>query len=480
MGLAASQCRLLFLTSRKSDIEYQQMQIANQKIAMSRESAKVSEDYSNKLNAKKLVMANSSGSGTTDITYNLFNNYSNSANSVSGQYLLADATGRIVLSDDDAAVINGLLGTSGSSGEAFVLTDELKAAYLQKTMGITESDATSYVTHATTDSSATTAEEKSYSIEDVLKQVSCTVVAGSSSGKSWKDLYDGKTAEAQYIDLYAGNLECAEGNFQKELSNFVAKLKASKLLNSDALTTAYSKTVEAFQANYYGAGNDTSIERSTHAVRTADDFNAIISAKKKTNTFGVNAKNLINSFFTYYEAALHSSDSSYSEDGLNALSVTRVPQTSHTATKIEAGTTTTTTAATTPSQNEANFYLNKLNAIANSGWVDLSYANDADGLQTAIKNGAVNIVKANSDGSWGQVTTSDSSSGLQEVDDTSAQTQAEATYKADSAKINEKESELDIKEKNLETERSELDTEIDSVKSIINKNVERSYKFFQA
>ena len=55
MGLAAQQARLLTITARKSDCEYQSMKLSHQKLAISRELEDVSNEYQNSLNQTKLM-----------------------------------------------------------------------------------------------------------------------------------------------------------------------------------------------------------------------------------------------------------------------------------------------------------------------------------------------------------------------------------------------------------------------------------------
>ena len=54
MGLSASQARLLTITSRKADCEYQSMRLSHQKIALSREMNDISNEYQNSLNQTQL------------------------------------------------------------------------------------------------------------------------------------------------------------------------------------------------------------------------------------------------------------------------------------------------------------------------------------------------------------------------------------------------------------------------------------------
>ena len=55
MGLSASQARLLTITARKSDCEYQSMRYSHQKMSLSRNMTDISNEYQNALDATKLV-----------------------------------------------------------------------------------------------------------------------------------------------------------------------------------------------------------------------------------------------------------------------------------------------------------------------------------------------------------------------------------------------------------------------------------------
>lgn len=66
MGLAASQARLLTITARKTDCEFLSMTLSHQKLSLSRDMEKVSNDYQNALSQTKLVY-DYYGSGDTSI-----------------------------------------------------------------------------------------------------------------------------------------------------------------------------------------------------------------------------------------------------------------------------------------------------------------------------------------------------------------------------------------------------------------------------
>lgn len=102
MGLSASQARLLTITARKSDCEFQSMRYSHQKIALSRSMTDLSTKYQNSLDQTKLVY-NFYGESdtTTPLSYGLLMTPSQ----MNGYLptLITDASGKVVLSSPYAA-----------------------------------------------------------------------------------------------------------------------------------------------------------------------------------------------------------------------------------------------------------------------------------------------------------------------------------------------------------------------------------------
>ena len=96
MGLAASQARLLTITSRKSDCEYESMALSHQKIALARDMNIVSAEYQDALKQTKLVYDfYGTGDTGTQLTYGLL-----MSPSELNDYMptpITDPSGRIVL-----------------------------------------------------------------------------------------------------------------------------------------------------------------------------------------------------------------------------------------------------------------------------------------------------------------------------------------------------------------------------------------------
>ena len=100
-------------------------------------------------------------------------------------------------------------------------------------------------------------------------------------------------------------------------------------------------------------------------------------------------------------------------------------------------------------------------------------------MQESFKNGSMYISTLSDDGFYYQGNYA-TNSYIKEVTDEEGIAQAEARYAREKAKITNKENILDMKMKNLDTEISSLSTEYDTIKSVIQKNIEKSFKRFNA
>lgn len=96
MGLAASQARFLAITSRKVRCEFESMQMAQQKLSLTRELEQATEDYNSALNTTKLVW-DPDGTGATpfDLSYELIMNASE-VNDYT-PFMISRSDGRIAL-----------------------------------------------------------------------------------------------------------------------------------------------------------------------------------------------------------------------------------------------------------------------------------------------------------------------------------------------------------------------------------------------
>lgn len=108
-----------------------------------------------------------------------------------------------------------------------------------------------------------------------------------------------------------------------------------------------------------------------------------------------------------------------------------------------------------------------------------SKINNSDWISAQLQNGGLNLEKV-VNGAWEPTSASGDSTNFTTKDDDAAIAKAEAKYNSDMDEIETKDKRLDLELKNIDTEHSALQTEKESVTTIINKNIERSFKIFDA
>ena len=116
MGMAASQARLLSITSRLHDVEYKAQNLQNAKLQLATQQDTAYEEYLEALDQRTLTFASVDASGhRSDLTATFNNLFSvNAANTATGDfYALIDSRGRVVVADD---LENGYDAFTHSSG----------------------------------------------------------------------------------------------------------------------------------------------------------------------------------------------------------------------------------------------------------------------------------------------------------------------------------------------------------------------------
>ena len=134
---------------------------------------------------------------------------------------------------------------------------------------------------------------------------------------------------------------------------------------------------------------------------------------------------------------------------------------------------------TTEDAYQAQFWDTLFNQICQNGWTEDSNVDDKEYLQEVLQSGKLFLSRVKDDGYYYQVNYS-TDSYIKEVADETLIAQAEAKYNTEKSRLNSKEETLDLKMKNIETEISSLTTEYDTVKNTISKNIEKSFKRYDA
>ena len=115
MGMAASQARLLTLTARMHDVEYQAQSIQNAKIQLATQSDQVYQNYLEALDATTLTIKDYEGN---TIPANFNNLFGIDSVDTKDKYALFDDRGRLVVEDDIAIAYNDFKN-SGAESDAY-------------------------------------------------------------------------------------------------------------------------------------------------------------------------------------------------------------------------------------------------------------------------------------------------------------------------------------------------------------------------
>ena len=595
MGLAAGQARLLSITARKSDCEFQSMRLSHQKIAMARELADLSNEYQDSLQMTKLVY-DYYGTGDTSmpLSYSLL--MSPSALNDYMPVILSDELGRVTLNSKLAAAArkagipqeglgclpsevmrnlfimglaeqgtittdlankitalpyNQAAGFGGGSTVATVteqgnydefvemLKNNNGSAFTMVTKGISctncmgKGDQAEFAQivdndrkYNGTDQEVSTqmtlagllSDEHQYYLEYRSPNGEQTPVIGLALMQNqlgeyggfidWLadefaavlDLGDGYTASALeyaetqtraiYVDSDTTNRDYWISNINSWDWNL--KHHDSEIFSTNEGGDAVNKYIENIGTIDYNAGHDhKNVNWSQDSKNyigyrlTADKQEGWHNDGYDKSTASVNLNNIAKVFLTYFADYMNGISKTNShgieEFDINFDQGKRNIDYSHMSQNNQIFQYTWRIGSDVSSDDlgQATFYDTLFNQICAHGWTENQRIEENDYMREMLQNGMQFISKVKDDGYYYQGNYA-TDAYIKEVADESAIAQAEARYTTEKAKLNAKEETIDMKMKNLDTEISSLTTEYDTVKSTISKNIEKSFKRYNA
>lgn len=577
MGLAASQARFLAITSRKARCEFESMQIAQQKLSLTRELEQATSDYQASLNQTTLIW-DPDGSGETpfDLSYDLMMRPSELNDYM--PFMLARRDGRIALNssmaqaaklagiNEDGSIngtkaevyekfLNAMVATGGMSETAsraakaiglnekaglggellnkstatemtlgnminFIdlkanintkyATDHDKevADALNITIGSKQSGAMEFKDRLQATSSylsingtKQTNDNKdiNFTLSDLLSEdVTLAYTTEKNHTSFWKKVVAAVGSVLSGTVLFGGYgglkqlLGVDKGNFSDMseqdkmildiMDNMIAGFQAILDVSDDdtdvqAFNYAIQETLSLLtQSKDLGSRNHSN-DAYNDCINESNNYNGwVTKAASKDKNFGTRAisiSNLAESFLTFYAQAKNGYDDKYyiRQDGKKSSYVTDDQGYYY---KIKNG-----DASTTKQMFESEFYSIMFNNLLQNGWYNNIYIDDKEYLDNALKNGQLFISSINDDGYYYQ-DKYNANGYVMENTNEDAITQAEREFTVAKLKINAKEERLDLDMKQLDLEISSLTTEYDTVKSLINKNVEKTFTMFQS
>ncbi len=590
MGLAASQARLLTITARKSDCEFQSMRYSHQKIALSRSMTDISNEYQNSLNLTKLVYDYyGNGDTSTLLSYNLLMTPSQLNGFL--PTLVTDGAGKAVLNKQYAAAARAAgipqegLGTLPSTeirnrflqglADNGLITQEMaktcKSIEYSQEMGLGVTD------YATVSTSEISLDELLTKIDNAGFRLNIA-----SDIEEMKANRDGDSNLKVAVDN--GRITTASGNgvtltelFKNDYtiygSNYDKKgddarfsqesLNISHLSTWEDLISAFDSVLNSGVEPQAGAceyaaqmtrnlvyfigetyvDNDGNIVTGTTMNPSVDDSDPVSgwgnyeTGYKKTqkrgkaesksienaskcigyygwdsrnsggvfgwrdsqyDSVGISVSNIAKAYLTYYAEYLDGYNGDYSIENKEGISVGGGHSGHHALYNTKIGTSRTVweedlinkdskykfTVVESIDVNAdqglySGFYDALFNQICTKGWVENDKVMETEYLQEMLQTGKFFLATCADDGYYYQGNYA-TNTFIKEVSDEEAIAKAEAKYNTEKQKINQKEEIIDLKMKNLDTEISSLTTEYDTVKSVISKNVEKSFKRYNA
>lgn len=536
MGLSASQARLLTVTARKSDCEYESMRLSHQKLALSRDMNNVSAEYQDSINQTKLMYDfYGNGSREQQLSYNLL-----MSPSALNDYIpspITDTSGRVVLnpglaraakaagipqegldglpsSDQRNKFIDGMAANGVISEK---LANDLKLTKYNQSAGVGSADLINVNTTETTytgllsmlngvkfDFSDLVADAGGSNlniyIDGVEQSKSAGVVTGDLSladilngnvsvrGMAW-DNEDLRGKDGLYDFSVVDKV--ATCSFWSEMETALkALLDTGDPYTQAALEYAGSKvnaTIECLSspegADWSNAAfHDTNRKRSSGKImgwinKSTDKYIGYMSEQNSGDSYndgyGLNLTNMAKAYLTYFAQYMEGiSNSSFNVEKTvdQSTLIDDLPFTFEVVTGID---------VSGDNLLIAGFYDTLFNQICTKGWTENENVDDPAYLQEMLQNGSMYISTMSDDGFYYQGNYA-TNTYIKEVTDEEAIAQAEAKYNREKEKLNYKENILDMKMKNLDTEISALTTEYDTVKSVIQKNIEKSFKRYSA
>lgn len=386
MGMAASQARLLCITARLHDVEYEAQSIENAKLQLSTQSDQVYNDYLAALDAETLTLtAIDTKSGTKSTIAATFNNLFSASKLTAADgsnYALKDSNGRLIVSDDVYDAYTDFMGNGEYASDPYEF-----AMYMC---------CPDYTNDSEEFSSARFTSEESL----INDSNNTALIESYEALQSYASETLGITDTLEYTDYIS------PANSFEDWSSYTNEEK-----------DGYLKLLDVFKNKMY-----TNYSDKIYSGITGEE----------SNDFDTDS-------FNYYVSIFRQIQSS---NGCRPISDFNGPDG---------------------------------NAASNSEWLTAMIQSGQLSLETVTTNKKTGEITM--DGTSPSSDVSLSYTDTTSIDSTAA-AKAEAKYEHDLKEIDKKDKKYDLTLSKLETERSALTTEYDSVKKVIEDNIERTFGIF--
>lgn len=289
--------------------------------------------------------------------------------------------------------------------------------------------------------------DASKNYEDALNKEKITVMSGDAS---------------TYVDATAYNLTTYAAVSSTDKQRFLVD-SSERLLVTTKVGEAYDSSQNQGSQSYY--------IKNTLGYKTVGDY------LKATLGYSTEAEATA-SGLTYdaKQVAYNSNLFSGKEDFLNSLGYTSNPENDPNAPNLK------------NDSGATSYYSNTFDKIAENGYNCPGDSNmsDSEWLYNQLSNGNVYLEEfaknsgADGKGAWDKVSWSSGDTTMKTASDNAETAKAEAAYETTMARIQSQDKRFDLQLTQINTEHQAIQTEIDSVKKVIDKNIDSSFKIFNA
>ncbi|MBR6722713.1 hypothetical protein IKL64_04595 [bacterium] len=448
MGISASQARLLTITARLTSNEYESQQISNAKMRLATQSEQASNEYLAALNQRQLQFVTYDAQGTPvteSLTANALYQYADMKN----QYALMNSHGQIMVANLDAKNFEKANNLTEFLA-AYGIEKTYRTESLAKNADLLEND----VAHGGVKDYYDAWEE---AINNVIHS---TFGDGSGGTISSDQMYqiEKQAAFTEYNEAlanYEKQVTLYNSGVNVDLATATERLSTAKQNYSDTITfDKWAQSVAAFTTNGAGEKIETQVFKDVQKYyEVLEEFLAEAEDLGCTN---------INETYEYNDATkaqwytnlwykMNGASSDKSAQGNRAASYTVLDP--------------------------------KL--AASKDWIQDALEQGIVSIEVASYQDASNLIENESrpltvtlQGITWAPTEYGSCIDFTEVDDDKAVAKAEAEYQKKNNEISAKDKRYESKIKTLDTEHNALQTQYESVKSAMTKNIDRSFKTF--
>lgn len=502
MGMAASQVRLLQLTSRKNTIGRELQHLSLQKTSLSRDMQRVTRDYQDALSTKTLKWSNNSGVTYVDLSYsNLMKPGTINNNQ---PYLITNSSGQVVLNSEYMEYAE-MISPSGAPGGNYASN---RSTILSQLTGIPAEDIESASNSSAALDSQTenvnALQEEVDKLEAKAQKKAKTsdfvkLLGNTSLGRMGGDAGLGNSIYNWYnnVDSSGNTKMCwSLSNNASESKNMIndfldgIKNNMSQYLSSDDLEKFSSalEEVSSTYSNYIDAASSAPGNKGDTCPISLDN------SGDAAGYYVLNPLLIINDILRLYESeggqtATNSTDSSmtyfiYYDKNSEEYKNYEAKKAELDAAKaaLDEQHKTDSQILTADQESQIEFYDKIFTAIAEKGWICNSQVEDNDYLNQMLQNNQyfITTMSAEEDADGKEfydydTTIASNFANIFSVNDNDAQVEAQADYEYEKSIISEKETRIDTRMQDLETEQSAINEMIKGIETQRNDNIERNF-----